>query len=74
MIKTIKMTQKGQITIPHNIRKQMTSNIIQIHLTKQGIILNPIDNVGGSLKKLAKNIPFDQARKKAWETVASDKQ
>ncbi len=50
----VKITKKGQITIPIEIRKKLGTNIIEIEEENGKIIIKPIKNLAGALKKYAK--------------------
>jgi len=49
-----KMTKKGQITIPAEYRKQLKSDYYLVEIKNNEIIIKPLKNLAGSLKKYAK--------------------
>jgi len=48
-----KITQKGQITIPAKFRKKINTDIVQIEMVGDKIVIRPIKRPGGALKKYA---------------------
>ncbi|RUM61915.1 MAG: AbrB/MazE/SpoVT family DNA-binding domain-containing protein [Persephonella sp.] len=50
----VKITKKGQITIPIEIRKKLGTNIIEIEEENGKVIIKPVKNLAGALKKYAK--------------------
>ena len=70
---TIKITGRGQITIPNSIRKILKSNLVVFETHDNQIILKPVKNVAGALKNYNKDYgTFDQVREKAWKKVEDD--
>ena len=68
-----KITSKGQVTIPKKIREMLGSNVIRFTIKDGRIYLEPIRDVGGALRKYAKNgIPYDKEKEVAWEKVADE--
>jgi AbrB family looped-hinge helix DNA binding protein len=63
-----KITKKGQITIPRNVRKKLDSEIVEFSIVKDQIVLKPVKSVAGSLSAYVKkdSLPFKEAREKAW--------
>ncbi|MFQ5709494.1 MAG: AbrB/MazE/SpoVT family DNA-binding domain-containing protein [bacterium] len=54
----VKISSKGQISIPAEIRKKLSTSILEIQLDKDRIILKPshsILSLGGTLRKYSKN-------------------
>lgn len=71
-ITTTKITSKGQITLPKEVREFLDSDIITFEIKDNNVMIKPINSVGASLKKYNKNIKFDAARKAAWNEIARD--
>ena len=70
---TIKITERGQITIPSSIRKLLKSNLIVFEVNEDKVMLKPVHNVAGSLKNYNKDLGnFNQVREKAWKKVIDD--
>jgi AbrB family looped-hinge helix DNA binding protein len=53
-MRIVKMTQKGQITIPAEYRKKLNAEYFTIEIEDNKIIIKPIKSLAGSLKKYAK--------------------
>ena len=76
----VKVSKKGQIAIPQQIRKKLSTNIVELEMDEDKIILTPsqsILSIGGSLKKYAeKNSKTARAQDeelKAWEKHVKEK-
>ncbi|NPA49350.1 MAG: AbrB/MazE/SpoVT family DNA-binding domain-containing protein [Thermodesulfobacteria bacterium] len=50
---TVKITSKGQITIPAGLRKRLGSDLVEMEMVGDEIIIRPIRKPGGALKKYA---------------------
>jgi AbrB family looped-hinge helix DNA binding protein len=71
---TIKVTSKGQVTIPKKIRDILRSDTVEFEVINGNVVVKPVKSVGGSLSQYAKKyIPLKKIRGKAWEAVASDR-
>jgi len=71
---TIKITERGQITIPTSIRKLLKSNLIVFEVNENQVLLKPVRNVAGALKDYNIDLAtFDQVREKAWKEAADDR-
>jgi AbrB family looped-hinge helix DNA binding protein len=73
----VKITDKGQITIPREIRNILKTKLVSFSFVDGVVILRPVHDVGGSLQKYARNAAFDasfqQIREAAWEKVLREK-
>ncbi|WP_022853630.1 AbrB/MazE/SpoVT family DNA-binding domain-containing protein [Thermodesulfatator atlanticus] len=49
----VKITSKGQITIPAGLRKRLGSELLEVDMVGEEIIMRPIKKPGGALKKYA---------------------
>ena len=76
VVKTVKVSSKGQITLPREVRKALGSDHVRI-VSEAGLVrIEPIDDLAGSLAHYAKGrkrVPFHVAREQAWETVVREK-
>lgn len=71
---TSKITSKGQVTIPRNIRNFLKSNTVEFKVFNGNIVIVPVQSIGGSLSKYAKKyVPLKDIKEKVWETVVNDK-
>jgi len=72
-----KITDKGQITIPREIRDILKTRLVSFSIVDGVVILRPVHDVGGSLQKYARNVPsdanFSQIRQAAWEKSIHEK-
>jgi len=72
--KLIKVSSKGQITLPKAVRDLLRTEVVRIVVENGGIRIEPVRDVGGSLGKYAKKyVPLEKARDIAWEGATRDK-
>lgn len=69
-VHTTKITSKGQITLPKEVRDFLDTDIITFEIINHNVMIKPINKVSGSLKAYKKDIPFEKARKDGWSEVA----
>jgi AbrB family looped-hinge helix DNA binding protein len=53
---TAKITSKGQITIPKDIRDVLKSSIIKFNIKDGKVEIEPVKEIAGSLKKYTKTV------------------
>ena len=71
---TAKITSKGQLTLPHHVRKALSADTVEIDIVDGKLLLTPVRSVAGALAKYAAGkIPLAEIRDKAWQEVANDK-
>ena len=69
----VKISSKGQVTIPKKIREFLGTNLIKFKVTDGKVIIEPVKDVGGILKKyVKKSLSFEKEREIAWEKVADE--
>jgi AbrB family looped-hinge helix DNA binding protein len=77
MATAVKITEKGQVTIPREIRKALNTNLISFSVVDGVVILRPIHDIGGSLrayaKKEASTASFREIKEAAWEEAVREK-
>ena len=75
MLTTAKITKKGQVTIPRNIREQLDSQIVEFAIVGNDIVMRPVKSVAGSLSSYAKKetVTFKEAREKAWDEAVRER-
>ena len=74
MPKTVKVTQKGQVTIPRNIRSFLKSDVVEFVVIDGNVMVKPVESVAGSLKSYAKKYtPLKEVRAEVWEEVVHDR-
>lgn len=75
--RTIKITQKGQVTIPKEIRAKLCADTIYFEIRDGDILVKPVRDVAGSLRGYAQNVkPGTSMRKlkdEAWQEAVRDK-
>ena len=63
MAYTSKITSKGQVTIPKEMRDLIKTNFVRFEFLNDFIILKPVRDVGGALSKYAKSyVPLAKIR------------
>ena len=74
MSTAVKITSKGQVTIPKEIRDLLNTDVVEFELIEGNVVIKPVKSVGGSLSKYArKYVPLERIRDKVWEDVAGDR-
>ena len=76
--RTVKISSKGQITLPKAARDALGTNIVQVIVDKGGAVrVEAVPDLGGSLSKYAKNadpsLNWEDMRDKAWRAELSDR-
>jgi AbrB family looped-hinge helix DNA binding protein len=70
----VKITRKGQVTIPKEIREKLGSNIVEFELSGDKVIVKPVKSIAASLRTYSKEYaPLKQVREKVWEKVVHDR-
>jgi len=70
----VKISSKGQVTVPKKIRELLGTNLIEFKVIEGKVVIEPVRDVGGILKKyVKKSLPFEKERELAWEKVADEK-
>jgi AbrB family looped-hinge helix DNA binding protein len=77
--RTVKISSKGQITLPKPARDALGSDFVRVIVSEQGTVsVQAVPNLGGALNKYAKNAgparSWDEMRDKAWEAEVRDRQ
>ncbi len=75
LVKTAKVSSKGQITLPQRVRSALGTDLVRIVLDNGDVRIEPVKNVAGSLGKYARKsaVPFKAEREQAWESVVREK-
>jgi len=73
----VKITEKGQITIPREVRNILKSNLISFIVVDGVVTIQPIRDVGGALNAYAQNatpkVSFRKEKETAWEDAIREK-
>ncbi len=72
---TAKITRKGQVTIPKEMRDILQSDVVEFEkMGNDEIVIKPVKSVGGALKKYTKKyVPLKEVKNKVWEGAAHDR-
>jgi bifunctional DNA-binding transcriptional regulator/antitoxin component of YhaV-PrlF toxin-antitoxin module len=74
LVKTAKVSSKGQITLPRDVRDALKSDLVRIVLEDGNVRIEPLHGLGGSLKAYAKRfVEHKKGREQAWTGVMRDK-
>jgi len=73
----VKITKKGQVTIPKEIREKLKTSTIYFDVVDDTILVKAVKDAAGSLHAYAGNVkpgtPMKQVKEKAWEVAAREK-
>lgn len=73
----VKITSKGQVTIPKEIRDKLKTNTVYFEVEDDTVIVKPVRDAAGSLRDYAKNVKhgmtMKQMKDKAWEEAVREK-
>ena len=73
----VKITRKGQITIPKEIRERLKTSTIYFDVVDGTIIVKEVRDAAGSLHEYAKNVEpgtsMKQIKERAWEVASREK-
>lgn len=74
VVKTVKISSKGQITLPRDFRKALGTDHVRIVSEQGSVRIEPVNDVAGSLAHYArKSVASRVARDKAWGAVVREK-
>lgn len=76
--RTVKISSKGQITLPKPARDALGTEFVRVIVNSDGAVsVQAVPDLGGSLKKYAKNaepgLTWDEIRDRAWEAELRDR-
>jgi len=73
----VKITGKGQVTIPKEIREKLNANSVYFEVKDDIVLVKPVRDAAGSLSEYAANVKpgvsMRQLKDKAWEVAAREK-
>jgi len=73
----VKITNKGQVTIPKEIREKLKTSTIYFDVVGDTIMVKAVRDAAGSLHQYAKNVkpgtPMKEIKERAWEVAAREK-
>ena len=68
----VKITQKGQVTIPAQIRKKLGTDFVEITVRGGEVVIKPVKKLGGALQKYAiKGKPIEEVMRMEKEAMAN---
>jgi len=72
--KTVKISSKGQITLPRQFREMLQSDIVRIVADGGAIKIEPVKDAAGTLRRYAgRYVPAKKIKEKAWEEALGEK-
>ncbi len=73
----VKITSKGQVTIPKEIRDKLKTNTVYFEVENDTVIVKPVRDAAGSLSEYAKSvkpgISMRKIKETAWEEAVREK-
>jgi AbrB family looped-hinge helix DNA binding protein len=73
----VKITRKGQVTIPKAIREKLKANSVYFEVEGDLVVVKPVRDAAASLREYAGNVKGDasmkQLKHKAWEVAVREK-
>jgi AbrB family looped-hinge helix DNA binding protein len=77
MTEAVKITQKGQVTIPKEIRDRLKTNTVYFEVVNDAVVVRAVKDAAGSLSEYAKNVssstPMKQMKETAWGEAVHEK-
>ncbi len=69
----VKISSKGQVTIPKKFREFLGTKLVRFKMVKGKLVLEPVKDLGGIFKNYAKKeISYEKQRDIAWKKVADE--
>ena len=73
----VKITRKGQVTIPKEIREKLKTSAVYFEIVDNTVVVRAVKDAAGSLSEYAKNVKPGASMKKvkemAWEEAVREK-
>jgi AbrB family looped-hinge helix DNA binding protein len=73
----VKITKKGQVTIPKEIRSRLKTNTVYFEVINDTVVVKAVRDAAGSLSDYAKNakpgVSMKQMKDRAWEEAVREK-
>ncbi len=73
----VKITRKGQVTIPKEIRDKLKANSVYFEVVDDTVMVKPVRDAAGSLSEYAGNVKpgvsMKQMKDRAWEVAVREK-
>jgi AbrB family looped-hinge helix DNA binding protein len=75
--KAVKVTRKGQVTIPKKIRERLQATAVYFEVVNDEVVVRAVRDAAGSLSEFASNIKpgisIKQMKDRAWEEAVHEK-
>ncbi|MGA2938180.1 MAG: AbrB/MazE/SpoVT family DNA-binding domain-containing protein [Syntrophobacteraceae bacterium] len=75
--KAVKITRKGQVTIPKEIRERLKATAVYFEVIDDDVVVRAVRDAAGSLSEYARNVKPDvsmkQKKDRAWEEAVHEK-
>ena len=75
--RAVKITKKGQVTLPKEIRERLCTPAVYFELIDGNVVVRPLKDAAGSLSGYARNVKsdasMDELKEKAWEEAVYEK-
>lgn len=70
----VKISSKGQVTLPKEIRNFLNGRIIEFEIENGRVVIKPVESVAGSLSSYSKKFTdIKEVREKIWQDIANEK-
>ena len=73
----VKITSKGQVTIPKEIREKLKASSVYFEVEDDIVMVKPVRDAAGSLSEFAGNVKpgvsMRQVKDRAWEVAVREK-
>ncbi len=73
----VKITRKGQVTIPKKIREQLNASAVYFEVANDIVMVKPVRDAAGSLSEYAGNVKrgvsMKRMKDRAWEEAVREK-
>lgn len=77
MTGAVKITKKGQVTIPKEIRDRLKTMTVYFEVVNDAVVVKPVRDAAGSLSEYAGNVKpgmsMKQMKERAWEGAVHEK-
>lgn len=72
--RAVKITSKGQATIPKEIRDLLKTDVVEFAVVEGAVVVKPVLSVGRALSRYSRGyVPLKGIRDAVWEEVARER-